>query len=196
LNVKMAFTPLNPFGAPLPFLPRPGDAAEGAAAIGHAWKSEIYFDPEADSHFGQVYRIGDGELISMMKKLIRGREQITTVSAYQCKLFSVQLTQMLLNHQFVVFETDGWWWSVEKNSDGITIQRSKKLEFVRDRYRRDLRPTPIIRMKQDNGRRTMADLVDYLWRKDELNKKYNLATDNCKHFAKRIFDEVAASKYL
>jgi len=51
-------------------------------------------------------------------------------------------------------------------------------------------------MKQDNGRRTMADLVDYLWRKDELNKKYNLATDNCKHFAKRIFDEVAASKYL
>jgi len=84
LNVKMAFTPLNPFGASLPFLSRPGDAAKAdAAAFGDAWKSEIYFDPEADSHFGQVYRIGDGELIRMMKELIKGREQITTVSAYQ-----------------------------------------------------------------------------------------------------------------
>ena len=81
-----------------------------------------------------ICRIGDGELINKMKELVQGHEQITTVSAYKCKLVQAQLTQMVFNHQFVVYETDEWWWSVEKNSEGITIQRSKKLGFVKDRY--------------------------------------------------------------
>ena len=42
----------------------------------------------------------------------------------------------------------------------------------------------------------MKDLIDYLYQKDELHKPYNLASDNCKDFAKRIFDEFAKSKYL
>ena len=51
-------------------------------------------------------------------------------------------------------------------------------------------------MAKDSGRRTMEDLVSYLYRKDELNKKYSLDYDNCKHFAKRIFDEIAERKVL
>jgi len=160
------------------------------------WTSEIYFDPEADSSSGSDYRISDSELRSRMEELIKGSEDIEEVRAYQCPLFGVQLTQYLLNHQFIMLETNSWWWSVEKNTEGITIQRSKKIEYVRDRYRRNARPKDIILNKTDEGRKTMQDLVDYIYTKDELNKKYCVYTDNCKHFAKRIFDEVAKSKYL
>jgi len=84
----------------------------------------------------------------------------------------------------------------KKNSEGITIQRSKKIEFVKDRYRRDERRTPVEIMKQDSGRGSMEDLIDYLYGEDELNKPYDWLLDNCQHFAKRIFDEIAKTKYL
>jgi len=67
-----------------------------------------------------------------MEELIKGSEDIEEVRAYQCPLFGVQLTQYLLNHQFIMLETNSWWWSVEKNTEGITIQRSKK-DRIRER---------------------------------------------------------------
>ena len=68
-----------------------------------------------------------------MSDLVEGHEEILNVRVYKCKLFSPQLTQQLLYHAFVVYETDEWWWCVEKNTEGITIQRSKKLSYVKDR---------------------------------------------------------------
>ena len=65
-----------------------------------------------------------------------------------------------------------------------------------NRYRRKPRPTPIEQEEEDEGRRSMSDLVHYLWEKNELNKPYNLFKENCKLFAKRIFDEIASQKYL
>ena len=64
------------------------------------------------------------------------------------------------------------------------------------RYRRNARPEPVKLMEQDDGRRNMNDLISYLYQKDELNKDYLLLMDNCKDFAKRIFDEIAKTKYL
>ena len=51
-------------------------------------------------------------------------------------------------------------------------------------------------MNKDSGRRSMMDLIDYLYQKDELNKPYSLMFENCQHFAKRIFDEIAESESL
>jgi hypothetical protein len=45
-----------------------------------------------------------------------------------------------VHHAYIVFKTQSWWWSIEKNDAGITIQRSKKIEFVRDKYHRTKRP--------------------------------------------------------
>ena len=74
-----------------------------------------------------LFRISDDELRSKMSDLVSGHEEILNVRAFKCKLSSEQLTQLIFYHAFVVYETDEWWWSVEKNSEGITIQRSKKL---------------------------------------------------------------------
>jgi len=164
--------------------------------VGEEWTSRIYFDPEADQSSGSEYGIGDEDLIREMRELVKGDEDIVKVIAYRCPLFDFQLSQELVNHQFIVFRTKAWWWSIEKDSQGITIQRSKEIKYVRDRYRRVKRLTPVEIMDQDSGRRSMEDLINYLYGEDELNKPYNLYTDNCQHFAKRIFDEIAKAKCL
>ena len=50
-------------------------------------------------------------------------------------------------------------------------------------------------MSYDAGRKSMKDLIEFLYHKDELNKAYHWIDDNCKDFAKRVFDEFAANKF-
>jgi hypothetical protein len=99
------------------------------------WKNQIYFDPKADQP-GEGYLISDSELQQKFKELIDVKERIQKVWIYTHPLYTLQLTQLLMFHAYVVLETDTWYWSVEKNSEGITIQRSKTLEYVRGKYRR------------------------------------------------------------
>ena len=79
------------------------------------WTAKLYFDPEADKSKGPSYFIEDGELRSKMKEVIDPTEKIIGVQIYRHPLSSIQITNLLMYHAFVVFETDGWWWSIEKN---------------------------------------------------------------------------------
>ena len=103
-------------------------------------------------------------------------------------------------HAYTVFETDQWWWSIEKNTEGLTIQRAKEFDAVGKRYRQRKRPGidflqfGLQLIKEDEGRKTMDELVDFLYRKDKLNQKYNWATSNCKNLAADIFNFVARYK--
>ena len=162
---------------------------------GEEWKSKIYFDPEADSSTGKEYAITDEELKTKMKKLINN-ENILKVFVYKVSLSEWQLTRWLFYHAFVVFETDKWWWSIEKNSEGITIQRSKKEDFVKDRYRRKKRPSSCTLMQEDECEYDLMELVGWLYQSDQLNKKYNVTTSNCKHFAKELFDKISKRKLV
>ena len=160
------------------------------------WTNKIYFDSEADKPCSKNYAITDKELRKQMKMLIEQDEKIFNVYAYRNPIWGWQLTNFFMSHWFIVFETEKWWWSLEKNTEGITIQRSEEQEFVLNRYRREKRPEPIVKIDSDKGNRNMNNLVEFLYRKDELYRKYNLYDDNCQHFAKRIFDEIANSKSL
>lgn len=92
-------------------------------------------------------------------------------------------------HEFVVFETsDSWWWSIEKNPEGLTIQRNRSKDAVVNKYRHVDRFTPITIRKNAVGNMKMEDLIDWLYIHDELNTDYDLLTSNCQHFAKRVFD--------
>ena len=125
---------------------------------------------------------------------IDGSEKITNVCIYKVPLGEWQLTDALLYHVFVMFETEKYCWTIEKNSEGITIQRSEKFKAVVNNYRQEKRckteywkPELII---QDKGRLTMTEVVNFLHSNDFLNQKYSLASSNCKDFAKAFFDEV------
>lgn len=172
---------------------RPG---KSGAKVGDEWTYQIYFDPEADQASGTGYSIEDDELLSTLARLVGVDEKILHVSAYKVPLSSMQLTQLLLYHMFVIFETKAWWWSIEKHSDGITIQRSKKSSAVKERYRQTKRFSGISLMTTDERRLSVHDLIKWLYQQNELNKPYHYLSSNCKHFATAVFDHVAKTKKL
>lgn len=53
------------------------------------------------------------------------------------------------------------------------------------------RRTPVCQLSYDKGRKSIKDLIDFLYDRDELNIEYDLLDDHCKDFAKKIFDEFA-----
>lgn len=57
------------------------------------------------------------------------------------------------------------------------------------------RRTPVCQLSYDKGRKSIKDLIDFLYDRDELNIEYDLLDDNCKDFAKRIFDEFAETNF-
>ncbi|XP_078347406.1 uncharacterized protein LOC144632600 [Oculina patagonica] len=169
--------------------------SKSAGKKGEKWRKQVKFVPEAATDTGSTYTIKANSLIQDMWVLIDAREMILQIWVYKKPIFKWQLTQLFLNHQFVVLETDNWWWSIEKNGQEILIQRSKNLSWVRDYEQRELRITPIVEMSYDIGRKSMKDLIEFLYRKNELSTIYHWIDDNCKAFAKRLFNEFADTKY-
>ena len=164
---------------------------------GGYWQSQVALDLNADKPFEacNLKRINDPSLISLMQQLIDTSENIISVGVYKCPLKEGQLVQLLDCHQFVVLETPNWWYSIEKNDEFIYIQRAKELASVRCYLRNDRRYTPIKLISVDNGRETMMEFIKFLYKNDELNKRYDSVTSNCHAFAKRIFDKFAARKF-
>jgi hypothetical protein len=156
-------------------------------------KGELYFDPEADSSQGAHYYIANRQLREKFAELVDDSEMITEVRVYTHPLTGAQVTAGLLHHAFVVFGTDQWWWSIEKNDNGITIQRSKDIEYVRDKYRRNDRKTGLFGMsgikleKKYKGSHTLNELIDHIYIKNYLNQEYDLLNNNCQHFAEQIY---------
>lgn len=169
---------------------------ESKGKAGERYSPEVYFDPEADSETGADYNIPDDDLKDKLLAVIGENEEITTVSIYKSKLFRWQVTSSMLYHAFVVLETEQWWWSVEKNGEGVTIQRSKDLRYVKDHYRRGRRNEvsrePLV---TDTGRYNLHEFVLMLYLSDAVRSQYHLLDNNCKDFAQVVFDEVAKNVY-
>ncbi|XP_057373235.1 uncharacterized protein LOC130694083 [Daphnia carinata] len=161
-------------------------------STGAAYTKKLYFDPNADSPEGYDYSITDAELRETLSELVDVTERIVEVRYYKHPLSSMQLTDGILHHAFIVFETNAWWWSIEKNDEGVTMQRSTDFDSVCEKYRRSDRQTSIgngVEMvKKASGSTTVMELIDHLWEGDYLNQEYNFETYNCQHFADLIYE--------
>lgn len=169
---------------------KPSGSSSSSAAKGRSWTHKIYFDPEADKQSGSDYLITNEILRETLGRLVNPSEEIQKVIAYKHPLKSWQLTCFFFYHSFIVFETNNYWWSIEKNSEGITIQRSFNLETVRDKHRHTQRVLPIKHVKDDSARKNLKDLINWLYNEDELNNTYNVLLSNCQTFAKRVYNHV------
>ena len=137
--------------------------------------------------------------------MIDNSEKILQIWVYESKLRNMkQMIQIIFNYQFVVPETTKWWWSIEKDDARIVIQRSEQLNNVRDsvdtiedgKHLQRERRTPVCQLSYDEGRKSIKDLIDFLYDRDELNIEYDLLEDNCKDFAKKVFDEFAKQIFI
>lgn len=161
-------------------------------STGVVYTKKLYFDPNADSPEGRDYWITDSELRETLSELVDVTEHIIEVRYYKHPLGSWQLMDNVLHHAFIVFETNAWWWSIEKNDEGVTIQRSKDFDSVCHRYRRTKRKTSIGKgvemVKKASGSATVMELINHIWRKNYLNQEYNFLTYNCQHFADLLYE--------
>ena len=94
---------------------------------------------------------------------------------------------------FVTFKTASWFWSEEKLTTGITIQRSKSLNAVRG-YMRYRRRSRIQCLEKDSGKVSVGDLINWMWQQDELNNNYVFISSDCRHFAEKVYDYVSRYK--
>ena len=162
---------------------------------GQIWTG-IYFDPRADTREKQDLFFSEEELRRRLGNLIGGTdsEHILKIQVYKTPLHKWQLTQVILYHEFVVLKTDKWWWSVEKNDEGITIQRSKYKKYVKNFYRRQERNSRDKMLHEDCTKYDLLKLVEWIWLLDHLYKPYNYFTNSCKDFAEAVFHHVAKKK--
>lgn len=140
--------------------------------------------------------LDEKQLIETFNSIVETEEKIEMIHAYKHKVSEMQLTSFIIYHLFIVFKTENWWWSIEKNSEGITIQRSKNQSAVTCFIRHENRVSSITLVKESIGRRSVGDLICWLDKEKELKKHYHFLFSNCKTFAKRVFDYVAISSNL
>ncbi|KAL9955125.1 hypothetical protein ACROYT_G036411 [Oculina patagonica] len=173
------------------------NSASGLRIKGAEWGSHVKIDFTADTDTSALtYTIDNDSLMDHTAvRLLNASEKIQKIWVYKKPLSSKQRAQWLLNHQFVVLQTAKWYWSVEKTGEQILIQRGENISSVRDNKQKKPRINPIEKMSYDEGNgKSMKDLIEFLYRKNELNKTYHWIGDNCKDFAQRVFDEFAVAK--
>ena len=158
--------------------------------FGGNWKYQFYLVPDCDWNpkAGKHYwNVGDS-----LNELVND-ERIIDISIWKKPLTAIQLAKAIFYHAIVVFETSGWWWSIEKVDDTITIQRAKKWENVAYRYRGinrtkglsgiDLMKTMSLKFSSVK----VSDFFEMLWESRIVNDEYDLVDCNCQDFAEQIW---------
>lgn len=163
---------------------------------GSLWEYILYFYTNAGDIDAPIYEIADDQLRKKFRKIVSEDEKILCVEAYKTPLDEKQVTKFLIYHMFIIFETDDWWWSIEKCRDAIVLQRSKSRRGLKNKCRQQDRLSPISLILDDMGCRSVYKLIDWLHSEDELNNVYHIMKANCKHFGKRIFGYIAKTKDL
>ena len=102
---------------------------------------------------------------------------------------------------FYTETSDGkFWWSLEKNGEALILQMSRNIEDVRDKNEGEkrIKKTGYWRPDlntEDESSISFRQLYDYIIvDTDQLNIKYNFSDENCKKFAKIVFDKIARNK--
>ena len=135
----------------------------------------------------------------MLASLVDVEEKINHVWVYTTPLNGWQLSHAILYHAYVVLETNKYFWSLEKNSEELVLQRSKNAIYVKDYCHGKKRALLLGHSKPSQYKHQwsnlcLKDLFDYLFTEDELSKTYNWLEDNCQGFADRIYNYISNNK--
>lgn len=147
-----------------------------------------------------VCMFDDNELAKKLKEAIGIDEEIKSISIYSTPLSLYQITQEYLCHYFVLFGTESWWWTIEKNEEGITLSRSKEKDLVFSYFYRKRRLSDIELQISDVGRKTVFDMIDWIYLQDQLKEQNHscnmIATfdRSSVQFATELFNELAKSQ--
>ena len=166
------------------------------------------FKVSHDNHLGSLhfysiangrvtrYTWDDADLLDEYDELESERpDKLLEIWNYKAPLSGIRLQEeLLLFHSFVVIETERWWYSIEVSDKNILIQRSKCEEDVVQRREGKKRFTNFLGGHDWEGHeetipgKTFRDVLEFLYRKDWLNQRYDFLARNCKDLARDIFE--------
>ena len=162
-----------------------------SALNGKNWTHKVDL-VDADNNYSNVY-LSDRDDI---EKWMNIQDPILQIEEYEVPLYRWQLISFDLHHSFIMLETRDWYWSLEKTSEAIIVQRSKHKDRVflsRKGVKRVdnwwfSRPGFLHGSQNINPPKTSGDIVHCLW--NAIFEKYNLLTSNCQDFSWKLLREV------
>ena len=110
--------------------------SRNSESLGGSWTNKLIYYPESSSETGPEYNYTSTNLHHLIALVDPNGEEVISdirVCATPIEQSSGAGTGVF-KHAYVVLKSKNWWWSIEKNSENITLQRDKSLEAVRDRY--------------------------------------------------------------
>jgi hypothetical protein len=161
----------------------------------YRFPKRLYSFPENEIHeffFREDYQLYKG----ILEADYDISERINEVRYYTNPLYRWQMSKYFIHHAFIVFKTEKWWWSIEKNGEGIsTIARAQHLENVRDKYQlrrnrivSERTGIELIKTAPHPVNITVKELIDRLWKGKQMNLNYK--EKNGKQFANYIYDKI------
>jgi hypothetical protein len=158
-------------------------------ASGEAWESKLFYFPVPSS----CEEFSSSNLSSLKARI--QDETIIRVWAQASPLHAIpQITYERLYHSYIIFQTEHYYWSIEKIANGIVLRRGLNIRAVRDFEGDQMRPWPNSSRAEDEGRYSIHEFIYWLKSLGELSRKYNLWSSNCQKFGRKVFNHLAKRK--
>ena len=186
--------------------------------IGGTFKEKLLFVPNADTHPKVQHEISEPALFRFLLKektieaqaemqamlnTLSGMDKlskITKVEIHESSMGSVTDLSDRAVHVFIVFKTCGkdgdyYWWSLEKNTKYIVLQRSRNKNDVKDRLYGEERKK--VKTIKDNltGKGSIKDLFVIVWAYQAISEKYNIVNSNCQSLVKLVSNKITEIEY-
>ena len=178
---------------------------------GSAWTGKLYFDENTDEPAAEAgHELNAEQLVQRLNELAVD-EKILKVEMWKEPLFHAMpnVSFYPMFHAIFLVQTEEWWWSIEKNSKRLIMQRSRVMAdnaeraknevlYRRLRQRRCENNGYIEQLKEMTLPSADASLSDFfmvLQDNDELAREYNLFKDNCQYFANRLYEYFENEEY-
>lgn len=172
-----------------------GSSSGSGSSGGDHWRNKVNIVNQAESAGGGRDEVQEKDPKISLEEDEEVNEDVEEVMAYKVPLSSYQLTSFLMYHMYIVIKTKSEWWSIEKHTDGITIQKGNALSFVRNTFCGSPRGSGITCMSTDKSKVTIK-LIKHFILRYESHKGYSLLSKNCQHFATQLFNFSAKTKQM
>ncbi len=128
-------------------------------------------------------QLSDGRLNGLYSN-----EEIELVQLYADALAPGGIRFGVFSHSFVIVYTRAWYWSFEKNAQGVFVERSKYLWRVRDDFKHRARSGHVGHLKTENSYgKTINDVIKLIYSKNLLSDRYHTFDNNCHFFSCTLF---------
>jgi ankyrin repeat protein len=140
------------------------------------------------------------EMLEILKD-IEKKSKITQVEVYRNSMNPVT-DAMKAFHVFIVFKSTSetaddrvYWWSLEKNTEYIVLQRSCNKENVKDKLEGKKRTKVKLIEKDLKGKGTIQDLFAILWAHQMISENYHILNSNCQSLVTFVGQQITEIGY-